>query len=342
MLLSPEKLKQSSMMEETITEFIRAYPSPPTEWSDYHSIRAVMDAVALQGASQVAGVTETYRHITLRDGAANKIKVFTPDHPPSEGSPLIILNFGGGFIAGSCEQMTVNARCFVKAFGAVVVNPDYRLAPDHPWPTQQLDVWDTTRWCADNAKEVLKADPTKGFIIGGVSAGGNVSSVVATMAVEQPLRHPITGQWLAVPTLMNEDNVPDKYRQYYLSMEHNTDTPVLAARDLDIIQGFINADASSPLRYPVLTKAPLSRQPKAFIQACGLDPIRDDALVWDEMLKEAGVQTRTELYPGCPHAHWSFMPGLDITTKARVDTVVGMAWLLGKEMSRDEALKAIA
>src|ERR1700743_702125 len=101
---------------------------------------------------------------------------------------------------------------------------------------------------------------------------------------------------------MNQANCPPKFKDYPVSREQNSAVPVLPAAALDALKGHVEWEETSPLHYPVLNKeVPLSKLPPTFFQVDGMDPLRDDALIYDEMLKEAGVKTRINLYPGCPH-----------------------------------------
>ena len=223
----------------------------------------------------------------------------------------------------------------------MAVSISYRLAPQYKFPTASHDSLDSIKWIADHASE-LGADPTKGFIVGGVSAGGTQAAVITTQAVKDKLAHPITGQWLSIPSLMSLDNVPAKYKSYLLAAEHNVDVPVLPLQALVDISKHVEWDDDSPLRWPVLSDAPLSSLPPTFLQSDGLDPLRDDALIYEEMLKEAGVPTRINFYPGCPHAHFALFPGIEVTNRAVADIMTGMGWLLGKEITPEQGLGGLA
>lgn len=283
---------------------------------------------------------ESDETIPMRDGFHSTVKIHKPAASSATGSPLIVLIFGGGFISGSKDQLTGYARAMVRLFGAVVVNISYRLAPEHKFPKGQEDCWDSVQWLAAHAEE-LGADPTLGFIVGGVSAGGTSSLVVTQLAVEHKLSPPITGQWLSVPAIMDAQHVPQKYRKLFLSREQNASAPIVSADALAAFKHHTAWGDSSPLRFPVLSPTPLKDLPPTYIQADGMDPLRDDALIYEEMLKEAGVKTKIDLYAGCPHGHFSFMPGIEVSERAEGDIMVGVGWLLGSEVTREQGMGAM-
>lgn len=101
---------------------------------------------AAQGGDTVVGVTEEDLTAPARDGYEIPVRIYRPEKAPAGGSPLIVFYHGGGFVIGGLENEVLNCRNFTNKFGAVCVNVDYRLAPEHPFPTPVNDSWDACKW----------------------------------------------------------------------------------------------------------------------------------------------------------------------------------------------------
>jgi acetyl esterase/lipase len=158
-------------------QFLKSNTIPKGNWADIKRFRAMreeMEAQRLKALGPPAPhVEEEFKSIAMRDGFESQIKIHRPTG--KSGGPLLVLVYGGGFVVGNNQQLTPYGRGLARAFDAVVVTIAYRLAPEHKFPTAPNDVEDTLLWIAKNA-ESLGADPTKGFILGGISAGGTDSS----------------------------------------------------------------------------------------------------------------------------------------------------------------------
>jgi hypothetical protein len=84
--------------------------------------------------------------------------------------------------------------------------------------------------------EELGINPTKGLIVSGDSNGADMALTIAHLhAQEQPLGPPLTGLYLACPIVMDKSTVPEQYREYYLSMEHNAKVPGLTAGSVEFL-----------------------------------------------------------------------------------------------------------
>jgi acetyl esterase/lipase len=245
--------------------------------------------------------------------------------------------------------MGTTARTLTDLHAATVVCISYRLAPESPWPYAHHDGWDSLVWIAANAAS-LGASTAAGFVVGGASAGGNIAAVIAQKSIsnekvkgEDRLAAPLTGLWTDVAMLFaRPENVPEQYRQYYLSAEQDANAPgLLTPQAIQFIRDSFKADGFSPDFSPVNAVEPHVGMPRTFLQAAGMDMYRDDALIYRRMLEEAGVQTRLRVYAGVPHGHANLYPGLKASGEAKIDTIEGIGWLLGRDVGRERVVQAM-
>jgi acetyl esterase/lipase len=86
------------------------------------------------------------RKIPVRDGAEIPIRIYSPAKQDGKGSPLILNYHGGGFTQGDLDMGIEFGRTMVTSFNAVLVDVDYRMAPEYPFPTPINDCWDALKW----------------------------------------------------------------------------------------------------------------------------------------------------------------------------------------------------
>ena len=114
----------------------------------------MMEKLANSNLPALPSSEEFYHSTPMRDGFSSAMKILKPAAGSSPG-PLIVLCFGGGFVGGTMEQLSKIARALRTLFGATVVSISYRLAPEWKFPFAQHDTWDSLKWIAENATNIV-------------------------------------------------------------------------------------------------------------------------------------------------------------------------------------------
>ncbi|CAM1506888.1 Fc.00g065290.m01.CDS01 [Cosmosporella sp. VM-42] len=140
---------------------------------------------------------------------------------------------------------------------------------------------------------------------------------------------PLTGVFASIPGGVNEETVPDKYKDYFFSKQQNANAPILSAESVKFLHTLYQSDQASPLAFPIAFPDHTG-VPKTYFQVCGFDPLRDCGLVFEQVYKDAGVPTKLDVYPGMPHAFWAILPHLELARKHTEDTTEGLRWLLAQ------------
>lgn len=256
---------------------------------------------------------------------------------------LIIYFHGGGGVIGSAYSVAPLARELILAHSCVVVSPQYRLAPEHAFPTGPNDAWDAFVHVATHASSSLDFDPSAGLIVGGASQGAVLASLIALRAIakeaqtQTPTLPRITGLLFSAGSFIaTPETIPAEHTEAYRS---RTDPRCLSAPILDadtkaLFDTAYGADKSSPL-YRAFNVQPLSSHagvaPKALFQVCGMDILRDDSFIYAEILQALGVDTRVDVYEGAPHVFWSIFAKTKLAGRWREETKSGVTWLLGRD-----------
>jgi acetyl esterase/lipase len=336
---------------------------------DSQALRKMMKEMTAIGIKSLGPLSDSLEEfwttVTLPDGWKSRTLVVRPKSLSSaltssirsRKHPLIVYFYGGGFTAGSPAQCTRPARDFAEEFGAVVVCPDYRLVPEVRWPVPMKDGYDVLAYLAENAESGYGATldgPGGGFIVGGASSGGSIAAVVGAVSMFgdgstqlKELAKPLTGLCICIPWLLNGEIVPEEYRTLWTSREDNKNTKAFNSSMVSQIAHALQPDVHSPWFSPCNAirsggKPPKHNQPRVYLQACQLDPLRDDAIVFEKMLASKGIRTKIDLFFKDGHTSYTALPS---QVNSRNPTIgegllTGIEWLL-QAHSQGPAKKAL-
>ncbi|KAL3418141.1 hypothetical protein PVAG01_09856 [Phlyctema vagabunda] len=339
--MTPEEHLKLAEPNAEFLAFVKANGAPPSPPADVEFFRR-MSALRLKQIVETLGdappeLREEEVDIPSRDGSKIKAWLVVPTSPPVSGSPVVVWFHGGGFCIGDGRDELPLARAFALQAGATTLSVSYRLAPEHRFPAAVHDAQDTLKWVTENTSK-LNVNLSRGFIVGGVSAGANIATAIALSSRDENLSPPLTGQILCVPPLLPKSvyaSLGEKYTSRLLSREQNGNDGFLSPAVVKMFEESYNGDDSSPLYTPFQHSSGLSNLPPTYVQACGLDPFRDEDILYEEKLRlEYGVQTRLDIYSGLPHHFWGFFPMLEVSQQHKRDIIAGLKWILDSKRAR--------
>jgi acetyl esterase len=234
--------------------------------------------------------SETDHRVSVAGGDIT-VRVYSSGVRTEERAPPCHLYLhGGGFWLGMLDHFDALCRSLARDAGCVVAAVDYRLAPEHKFPTAAEDSYTALLWLVEHAAE-LGIDPAR-ISVGGVSAGGNLAAVVALMArdrsgpmpVMQVLEVPITDLSDWEPLRVPEEGIElpsgkDRYCEYYLKDPSEALLPYV-----------------SPLLAP-----DLAGLPPALVMCAAYDPLAAEGKAYADKLARVGVPVEHHCWEGQFH-----------------------------------------
>ncbi|HEX8434703.1 alpha/beta hydrolase [Archangium sp.] len=237
-------------------------------------------------------------------GATLRARLYTPRAPDGTPRPLCVFFHGGGWVQGSLVSHDGVCRLLAQRAGCLVLAVDYRMAPEHPFPTAPRDALAAFRWVVAHAGE-LGVDPAR-IAVAGDSAGGNLAAVVAreegTAVCFQLLVYPATDltrshtshRTYAHGFLLEKEGM-DFFLACYL------DDPARQERD--------------PLGSPLWADVPPHLAP-AYVLTAGFDPLRDEGEAYAAKLQRAGVPVEAVCEERLIHGFFSMGGAVDAARAA--------------------------
>ena len=237
------------------------------------------------------GVTVTERHVGQ---PPVRVLVTTPDGHQA-ARPGVLSIHGGGTIVGSPQFELGSHGRLARELGAVVVSPDYRLAPENPFPAGLDDCMNTLHWMRENADELgIDADR---IAVTGASAGGGLAAAVAQRSHDEGIA--LRAQALIYPMLDDRAVLRDDHE----GRGQLVWTPASSRFAWTAYLGREPRMSEPPPPYAApLRRDDLSGLPPAWIGVGELDLYYPEDLAYAEKLRACGVQTELVVVPGMYHA----------------------------------------
>ena len=204
-----------------------------------------------------------------------------------QGTPkgYLLQLHGGGFRIGRPEFESLFAEALAQRCHIEVVVPQYRLAPEGPFPAGLIDALE----CLKALRDEISDAP---LIVGGDSAGGGLAASLGVLCAGDGPR--IDGLVLLSPWLDLRVSAASYAANAASDPMFSTESASIVAELY--LQGF---DPTHPLASPLL--AQISAYPSTLISVGKGEVLRDDSVLFHEKLLAAGVDSRLSAIDGMEH-----------------------------------------
>jgi acetyl esterase/lipase len=236
------------------------------------------------------GVTMTQRQVDSEPPV--RVLVVTPS---TTGQPLpaVLMLHGGGMVVGSPDFEVFEAGRLARELRAVVISPDYRLAPEHPYPAAVDDCMATLRWTRANADD-LGIDPDR-IAVAGSSAGGGLSAAVAQRSTDEGIT--LRAQALVYPMIDDRTAIRDDHAGRGRFMW----TPASSRFAWTAYLGRDPQMSNAPGYAAPARRTDLSGLPPAWVGVGDLDILYDESVAYADRLRACGVPCELITVPGMYH-----------------------------------------
>lgn len=263
------------------------------------------EALAAEGFALLADrlVTADYS-IPTRDGSTLPARTYQlKETQGRKDLPVYLHLHSGGFFFGTLASEDGICARIAADTGAVVLNVNYRHTDTHAYPTPWHDVHDAFAWLHDNIADRLGGDRHR-VVVGGISAGAQLT---ASLTVAQHLSLPGCESLAKLPRpagvvlMIPNTTLPQCYDGHRRrladpdvtgSYAQCKDAPILPRSRVDFFIDMLKVpdhDSDNLILNPGnIPPEKAKGLPPATFGVAGMDPLRDEGLLYAKLLAEAG------------------------------------------------------
>ena len=259
-----------------------------------HALTPLQARVAYEVGASILDIPSPKLHrvesltFEARDGFEVPVRVYAPS---DDVLPVLIYFHGGGFTIGSLATHDTLCRTLSHLAHCAVVSVNYRLAPEHKFPTAHDDAWDAVQWVSKQGG-TLGLDATR-LAVGGDSAGGTLAAACAVQARDAKI--PLALQLLIYPGCAAHQDTPS----------HKTFARGFLLEETHIsyfFNHYVQSDADrDDWRFSPLNVADVEGVAPAWFGLAECDPLVDEGVMYADKLRAAGVAVDLEIYRGVVH-----------------------------------------
>lgn len=281
-----------------------------------HDVQARRDRITALFANQFEqqfpepqGVEHAIHQIKSYDGQSISVHQFRKKDAPATPGPAVLHAHGGGTIQGDVALFKKILSLQVQHTGVPVFSVDYRLAPEHPYPTPVEDCYAGLCWLYEHAAE-FNVDRSR-IATMGESAGGKLAAGITLMARDRGLSPPLAKQILVYPMLDDRNTEPMPALEPLATWKASDAMTAWTA----LLGDKLGTDDVSPYAAPTRVKS-VEGLPPTFIDVGELDVFRDEDIAFAARIAAANISLELHVYPGLPHAFEVLAPEIEATKKA--------------------------
>jgi acetyl esterase len=238
--------------------------------------------------SQLSGLPEY-----LDTPVGIRFQIYRPlsDSSSNQLPPVIVYLHGGGFVFGGFDSHAHITSELATQSGFVVIVVDYRLAPEHKFPTAHLDCIASVIYVFQHADH-FGVDGNR-LIVAGDSAGGNLAAVVS-----QQLPSMVKYQVLIYPCLPSGSFMTPSF------IDGNNNCMLNMRRMHWFYQRYFRRmdDLKSPLACPLNFRGNWSTVPPGMVITAEFDVLRDEGELLAATLEKRGGVVTAVRYNNTVHA----------------------------------------